>query len=187
MSLKKNCSKVTKCSCFINTKCTVAESEICKAYPSPPKLSEDFDYTFFYKDVLTTPNSVVKNDQRIRIIRNTDLRKLWARTWDMKTLEQTFAVMVPSGNKSLLVRVTCLIILFCSLCGVCFVDNFLSPIFSRYLFEHVTSWISGASSQYKRMLHYSFTYFLDIFFCCFWKELYFYHFQFFLWWRIEFP
>lgn len=116
INIKKNCSKGTKCSCFINTKCTVAESEICKTYPSPPKLSEDFDYTFFYKDVLTTPTSVVKNDQTIRIIRNTDLRKVWALTWDMKKLEQTFVVIVPLGNKSLLVSVTCLIILFCSLC-----------------------------------------------------------------------
>ena len=170
ISIKKNCSKGTKCSCFINTKCTIAESEICKAYPSPPKLSEDFDYTFFYKDFLTTPNSVVKNDQRIRIIRNTDLKKLWARTWDMKTLEQTFVVMVPSGNKSLLVSVTCLIILFCLICGVCSVDNFLSPIFSPYLFEHVTSRVNGASSQYKRMLFYNFIYFLDIFLLFFIKK-----------------
>ena len=120
INIKKNCFKGTKCSCFINTKCTVPESEICKAYPSPPELSEDFDYTFFYKDVLTTPTSVVKNDQRIRIIKNTDLRKLWARTWDMKTLQQTFVVMIPSGNKSLLVSATCLvlllIVLFCLLC-----------------------------------------------------------------------
>ena len=170
ISIKKNCSKGTKCSCFINTKCTIAESEICKAYPSPPKLSEDFDYTFFYKDFLTTPNSVVKNDQRIRIIRNTDLKKLWARTWDMKTLEQTFVVMVPSGNKSLLVSVTCLIILFCLICGVCSVDNFLSPIFSPYLFEHVTSRVNGASSQYKRMLFCNFIYFLDIFLLFFIKK-----------------
>ena len=111
--IKKNCTVGTKCSCFINTKCTVPQSEICKVNPPPPTLSEDFDYTYFYDGVLSSSVSNVKTKMRKRFIRNTDLRMLWFRGWNMKTLNQTFKVIIPCRNIFLTVSFINLIVLLC--------------------------------------------------------------------------
>ena len=69
--------------------------------------------------------------------------------------------------------------------GLCSTDNFLSPIFSPYLysFEYVAS---RASSQWRRLL-YIYIYVLGIFLLFFIKKYMFLSFHFFFWSSVEFP
>ena len=91
----KYCPSGTRCSCFINTKCKVPESEICQPIQTPPKLPEDFDYTFTLRGNTTQGAWIQIFDQLKRVIRNTDLKMLRERTWNLKTLEQSFEVVLP--------------------------------------------------------------------------------------------
>ena len=114
--IKNNCTVGTKCSCFINTRCTVPQSGICKVNPPPPTLSQDFDYTYFSDGVLSSPTSIITTKMTKRFIRNTGLRMLSFRGWNLKTLNQTFEVIIPCGNGSFLrVSFINLIAMLCSL------------------------------------------------------------------------
>ena len=102
----KYCPSGTRCSCFINTKCEVPESEICQPIQIPPKLPEDFDYTFSLQGSTTQGAWIQELDQLKRVIRNTDLEMLRERTWNLKrrwnlkALEQSFEVVLPTvGGK----------------------------------------------------------------------------------------
>ena len=96
----KYCPSGTKCSCFINTKCEVPETEICQPIQTPPTLSEDFDYTFTFEGNSSQGAWFQTFDQIKQVIRNTESKKLRERTWDLKTLDQHFQVILPiSGGK----------------------------------------------------------------------------------------
>lgn len=96
----KYCPSGTKCSCFINIKCEVPETEICQPIQTPPTLSEDFDYTFTLEGNSSQGAWFQTFDQIKRVIRNTESKKFRERTWDMKTPDQHFQVILPiSGGK----------------------------------------------------------------------------------------
>ena len=110
-NLKKYCPQGTRCSCFINTKCEVKESDICQPIPVPPVLSEDFDLTFSFQRNESFPVGFRRIDQIKRVIRNNDLKKLSERIWFVYPFyRQDFRLITPYGNKFLTVS---LIILFC--------------------------------------------------------------------------
>ena len=110
---KTNCPVGTKCSCFIRTKCTVPKSQICKKNPPPPILSEEFDYTFYLKIDFDFFELEIKIGKTKRVIRRTN--RTWVRSWNMKTLNQTFEVIIPSGKSFLTVSFIDLIVLLCFL------------------------------------------------------------------------
>ena len=96
----KYCPSGTQCSCFINTKCEVPESEICKPIQTPPTLSDDFDYTFTFQGNSSQGAWFQTFDELKRVIRNTELKMLRERTWDLKTVDQHFQVILTiSGGK----------------------------------------------------------------------------------------
>ena len=101
-NLKKYCPRGTRCSCFINTKCEVKESEICQPIPLPPLFSEDFDITFSFQRNESSPAGFRRVDQIARVIRNNGLKKLSERIWFVHPFyRQYFRVIKRFENKFL--------------------------------------------------------------------------------------
>lgn len=99
-NIRKNCTLGTKCSCFINIRCKVPEAQICKTLPTPPTLSENFDYVYAQKIINQSPTAVTISNKKQRTIRNAGLKLVWGRTWNLDTGEQSFQVITPNGNNS---------------------------------------------------------------------------------------
>ena len=112
-NIRKNCSLGTKCSCFINIKCKVPEPQICKTLPTPPTLSENFDYVYGQKIISQSPTAVTISKKKQRTIRNAGLKMTWGRTWDLDTGGQSFQVVTPNGNNSFSVSFNNLLFLSC--------------------------------------------------------------------------
>ena len=110
---KTNCPVGTKCSCFINIKCTVPESQICKKNPPSPILSEESETTYIIEINIFGFKFTIKIKKRKRVIRSTN--RTMVRSWNMKTLNQTFEVTIPSGKSFLTVSFINLIALLCFL------------------------------------------------------------------------
>ena len=99
IEVKTACAPGERCSCFINTECTVPEADICQPIPPAPVLSPDYDWVYnLHKEFPDGVGGTTTEDTLVRNIRNGDLLSEKTRVWEADS-NQTFQFIVrtPAG------------------------------------------------------------------------------------------